>query len=148
MESALPLLLFFACLIGFTLLILIFGYQNIEEERAREREESAREELRHASPFLAPPARNLSPRPAAGEALVDNVEQYLQDEHACAEEFVAEPSVERLLVHSKWTLLPNDALFERVEQHLSRERKLAEEFVADPSVERLYDRRPELVAAI
>jgi len=150
MESALPLLLFLGCLTGFTLLILVFGYRTIEEERAREEAEArASAELPQMTrSFFAAPAR-ASGAPEAvpvDDSVVESVEKYLHDEQLLASRFVEEPSAERLHVHSQWSILPNDSMFEGVEQLLSRERELAEEFVSNPSVESLYGQAHPLVA--
>jgi len=148
MESALPLLLFLGCLFGCTILILVCGYKNIEEQRAQERERLSNRDLLVPQSFFGGrgrPGSRLQVPADLGDALVEVVERYLRDEQLVVQRFIDEPSAERLHVHSQWSLLPNDSAFERVERHLSRERLLAEQFASNPTVERLHGR--ELASA-
>jgi len=148
METALPMLLFFAFLFGFGLLIVVCGYQSREQERA---ETPSLEDLAlQGKPrFFGSADRSAIANPVAvvvDESAIRRLERFLQEEMALAEVFVGEPSVEAL--HSTGAAEePSATLFERLEAYLRREHQAAASFVLDPSVESLYGALPTLAPA-
>ena len=148
MESAIPLLLFLGLMTGATLLILICGCLNQQEETAGDEQAAGGGlDLVEVPRFFA----RLEPQasPTAGPVdreLVERVVQYLHEEQILAAEFVDQPSVERLHGPAKWELVPDDSLRARVERHIRREQAQVREFISNPSVERLYGKARPLVA--
>lgn len=87
---------FFTFLFAGTVLILTFGYQAVEEERAKTGKASTEAPAPRvrSSRFFGPvrPAEPATP----DEAMLMRVQRYLDAEQAIAEQFVSEPSVESL----------------------------------------------------
>ena len=87
-------------LFGGMLLALVLGALRIESEREEERAAAARETHRQAAAvprffFVAPPTQ---PRPILqpDDALLLRLQRYLEAEQMLANEFVLQPSIERL----------------------------------------------------
>jgi len=145
-DSALPLILFLACMFAGVLLILAMGIASRERARAlSEAAPSAARDWVGVPRFFA----RLGPQddsrgvPAVNGSVLARIERYLEVERLLADEFVAAPSVRRLYGHSRNGGLPRDPSLERIEAHLRREQVLATRFVAEPTIERLHERSVE-----
>lgn len=139
METAIPMLLFFASLFGFGMLILICMQQSKDLEQAdREAALKSGNFNPAAPPFLA----NMLPETmvigAEDDSFIRSFEQYLQEQQVFATHFVDEPSLANLYCR-KDPEVPRRA-FERIEKFLKKEQGLVKEFLSQPSVERLYHR--------
>lgn len=100
MDGAFLLFLFIPALFGAVFLILALGFRSIEQERAaREADETAESDKLIPIPrFFARAGRGRAASPAepVEDAVLHRVQRYLRDEQALADEFVSEPTVERL----------------------------------------------------
>lgn len=147
METAWPLLLFLAGLMGMGLLIVICGYQGREQERAEAADLARAPELAGASHFFAVPAVVAVPIPAADESLVRDVEKYLRAQRGVAAHFVERPSIDSFhgVRTEEGQVRSEESVFNRIQEFLERERALAAEFVSHPSLDRFHG---QLAAAV
>jgi len=100
------LIVLFAFMFGGMLLIVVFGARRIEdelEERARETQEIRAQAARIPRFFVItqPPAPRMGP---LDDAFLGQLQQYLDAEQTCANEFVLQPSIESLYRASDKTL--------------------------------------------
>ena len=127
-----PMLFFLSALIISTMMVLICGWANMQEER--DDASSARDEGPDRSPFFASgtdfQASSVEP-PRGG--LESALRSYLEREQRVVAGFVSAPSLKSMYRESARPIAVED-----LEHHLERELQYAAGFVADPSVEKLY----------
>ncbi len=138
MDTAWPMLLFLAGLLGCGMLILICGIHSREVERA-----DAAPGAAFAAPrsFFATLAAAFEPPPAADEALVRAVELRLRRQTDAAARFIERPSIERFQdLDDETGPRRGPTLVDRVQRFVAAERSAAVEFVANPSFDRFHGR--------
>ena len=138
METLL-LFVFLGAVFGGMYLILAFGYQNIEAERAKSENTLATEQLQilQEPRFFAKAAEvaPVEPVPLVPAHVIARLEQRLQREYEGAALFASQPSKERICSGYDAYV---DAVAGELERHIQRESAATTAFVAEPSVERLY----------
>lgn len=142
-----PMLLFLSGLFGTSLLVLICGAVNLRAESTSE----ATEDSPSITFDLFPPQRTRPgpesrirfDAPVQGNGHLEAaLQEFLAREARVAEEFVSEPSLERLYSDAQRPIAPRD-----LTRFVERELQFAANFAAEPSVESLY-RRSERCAWI
>ena len=150
-----------AAFFGVTLLILVFAYQSIEDQRARERENEAAAAVPPGVPragFFGPDRPASATRALASyphlDALVVEIDRFLRGEQLLAERFLSHPSAVNLHTNTQrawWnSASPErargkstgdlDLVVDQVEQRFRRERRIAERFLDEPSLVNLHHR--------
>lgn len=137
MDSAWPLLMFVAGLMGSGLLILICGVQTREEERAEDADLGVSPAPERS--FFATLSAAFDVPAEVDEAVVESVQQHLRRQAEVATRFVERPSIVAFHdVAEDAVLKTEESLFQRIQSFLERERALAREFVSNPSLARLH----------
>jgi len=139
-----PMLLFLSGLVGASLLVLICSAANLREEASNGvtagdtagTPPSPRTRLGQRSRM------RFDGQPGANARLEATLRQFLAREARVAEEFVSEPSLERLYSDAQRPTEPRD-----LARFVERELQFASNFAVKPSVESLY-RRSERCAWI
>ena len=140
MDTAWPMLLFLAALMGSGMLILICGIQSHEDEAEDLAGKSTESPLaRDRSFFATLESAFASPR-ARDEDVVHDVEQHMRRQSEVVARFVERPSIDRLHNSDIPQPEPEMSLFCTIQKYLELERQLAEQFVSDPTLDRLHGR--------
>lgn len=147
MEVALGLLLA-GFVFGAMFLMMLFGYQKIEQERAASEDAHVAEQVRDRPRFFAnlTPGASVSPVPVVPAHVIERLEQRLRFDYQDASRFASQPTMEGICPdYSAYV----DAVASELERHIQRENAATMAFVAEPTVERLCsDAGPPISAAL